>query len=405
MPGEFDYRTRSLRASNQGRMPLKQIIVSLFCPLGPVSLQEKIISALGAFIGIFAAAFLSQNFGAKAAPLLIASMGASSVLLFAAPHTPMAQPWPFVGGHLVSALIGVTCFLFIPAPLAAAAAAVALAIFVMHLTNSLHPPGGATALAMVIGGVEMHRLGYDAVLDPVGFNVVVLMAVALLVNNLSPGRRYPMLSPVTAVEKTISPLVFGRMKLSRDDLKRALKDMNAYIDVAEKDLEEIYNHALLHAMRRRMGEVTCHDIMTSDVATAEYGDELAAVWEMLRQRRLKGVPVVDRTCRVIGIVTIVDFLKHVDKTQQAQPLFFDRLRASIRRTSGLTTDKPEVVGEIMSAPVITAREDTHILSLIPLFSSHNIHHVPIVDQEGRVTGMVTQTDLSVALYRYWAAMP
>jgi CBS domain-containing membrane protein len=141
------------------------------------------------------------------------------------------------------------------------------------------------------------------------------------------------------------------------------------------------------------------------VGTAEFGDELAAVWEMMRQRKLKGVPVVDRARRVIGIVTIVDFLKRVDKTQQAHPQVLDRMRAFIRRTTGLTSDKPEVVGEIMSAPVMTAREDTHIVSLIPLFSEHNIHHVPIVDKQGRVTGMVTQTDLSVALYRYWAAMP
>ena len=385
-------------------MPLKQIIVSLFCPSGPVSLREKIISAAGAFLGIFAAAFISKNFGVKAAPLLIASMGASSVLLFAAPHSPMAQPWPFAGGHLISALIGVSCFLLIPEPLAAAAAAVALAIFGMHLANCLHPPGGATALAMVIGGMEMHQLGYGAVLEPVGLNVVVLMIIALIVNNISPGRRYPLLSPATAGEKMPS-LAFGRMTLDKEDITSALKEMNAYIDVAEKDLEEIYTRALLHAARRRMGEVTCREIMTRDVATAEFGDELASVWEMMRQRKIKGVPVVDRTRRVIGIVTIVDFLNRADKTQQTHPLFFDRLRAFIRRTSGLTSDKPEVVGEIMSAPVITAREDTHIVSLIPLFSGHNIHHVPIVDQEGRVTGMVTQTDLSVALYRYWAAMP
>ena len=382
-------------------MPLKQIIASLFRPSGRVSLREKIISAIGAFLAIFLAAFLSKSFGAKAAPLLIASMGASSVLLFAAPHSPMAQPWPFVGGHLISALIGVTCFLYIPDPFAAAAAAVAFAIFVMHLTNSLHPPGGATALAMVIGGVEMHRLGYGAVLDPVGLNVVVLMVIALIVNNLSPGRRYPLLPTATPV----SGMVMDRSALNKEDIESALKEMNAYIDVAKEDLEQIYARASLHAVRRRMGEVTCRDIMTRDVGTAEFGDELATVWEMMRERKLKGVPVVDRTRRVIGIVTIVDFLKRVDKTQHPHPPFFDRLRSFIRRTSGLTSDKPEVIGEIMSAPVMTAREDTHIVSLIPMFSEHNIHHVPIVDEDGRVTGMVTQTDLSVALYRYWAAMP
>ena len=388
-------------------MSFKQIIASLFHASAPVSIREKIISAVGAFLGIFLTALFSKSLGGKAAPLLIASMGASSALLFAAPHTPMAQPWPFVGGHLISALIGVTCFLFIPDPLAAAAIAVALAIFAMHLMNCLHPPGGATALAMVISGQEMHALGYGAILSPVGLNIMTLMIIALIVNNLLPGRRYPVLSPAATGEKPATPpaLVFGRMTLTKEDIESALKDMNAFIDVAEGDLEEIYARASLHHMRQQMGEVTCRDIMKRDVATAEYGDELATVWEMMRQRKLKGVPVIDRARRVIGIVTIVDFLKRVDKTQHPHPRILEHMRSFIRRATGETTDKPEAVGQIMSAPAMTAREDTHIVALIPLFSEHNIHHVPIVDREGRITGMVTQTDLSVAMYRYWAAMP
>ena len=71
----------------------------------------------------------------------------------------------------------------------------------------------------------------------------------------------------------------------------------------------------------------------------------------------------------------------------------------------MTANKPEAVGQIMSSPAITAPEDAHIVSLIPLFSEHHIHHVPIVDRDRRLVGMVTQTDLTVALYRYWAAMP
>lgn len=387
-------------------MSLKQIIASLFRASAPVGHKEKIVSAISAFVAILLTGILSSSLGHSALPLMIASMGASSVLLFAAPHSPMAQPWSFVGGHMVSALIGITCYMLIPNPFVAAALAVALAIFAMHWLRCLHPPGGATALAMVISGQELHALGYGALLSPVGLNVITMMILALAVNNLFPGRRYPMLLPAATGEKPTPPaLAFGRMTLNKEDIESALKDMNAYIDVAEKDLEEIYSRASLHHMRRHMGEVTCRDIMARDVATAEYGDELATVWETMRQRKLKGVPVVDRARRVIGIVTIVDFLKRVDKTQHPHPLFLDRLRAFIRRTTGLTTDKPEVVGQIMSAPAMTAREDTHIVSLIPLFSEHNIHHVPIVDKDGRVTGMVTQTDLSVALYRYWAAMP
>lgn len=385
-------------------MALKSIISAFFHATAPVSLKEKIISAAGAFIGVLATAFISAGLGDSATPLMIASLGASSVLLFAASHSPMAQPWSVVGGHLVSALVGVTCFRFIPDIYAAAAVAVALAIFVMHLLNCLHPPGGATALAMVIGDGELHRLGYGAVLNPVGLNVLVVLAAALIFNNLFLHRRYP--SQLARDKKSPAgpPLAFGSNTLKKEDIENALKEMNVYIDVTGPDLERIYTHASLNSMRRRMGEIRCRDIMTRDVVTAEYGDELAAVWETMRKRKLKGVPVVDRARRVIGIITIVDFLKRVD-THHELPRIIDRMRAFIRRTHGLTSDKPEVVGQIMSSPVLTAREDTHIVSLIPLFSEHHIHHVPIVDKHDRVTGMVTQTDLSVALYRYWAAMP
>ena len=386
-------------------MSYKQIIASLFHVSAPVGHREKLIAAVSAFIGILFTGILSSSLGHSAMPLMIASMGASTVLLFAAPHTPMAQPWSFVGGHMLSAAIGIACFKFIPSPFFAAALAVALASFVMHGLHCLHPPGGATALAMVLGGPELQALGYGALLSPVGLNVLVLLIIALSVNNMFPGRRYPML-PHAAGEKAAPPsaLTFGRAVLTRDDIETALKDMNAYIDVTEEDLEQIYARASLHHMRQRMGEVTCGAIMTRDVVTAERNDKIETVWETMRQRNLKGVPVVDGDKRVVGMVTIVDFLKRVDQPP-ARPGLLGRLRSLLHRITGLSVGRAETIGEIMSAPVMTAREDTHIVSLIPLFSEHNIHHVPIVDREGRVQGMVTQTDLSVAMYRYWAAMP
>jgi CBS domain-containing membrane protein len=385
-------------------MPLKKIVTSLIHTSAPVSLSEKIISALSAFLGILLTGILSSSLGHSAVPLMIASMGASSVLLFAAPHSPMAQPWSFVGGHLISALIGVTCFKLVPGAFVAAAVAVALAIFAMHFLHCLHPPGGATALAMVISGQEVHALGYGAVLAPVSLNVFTLLVIALFVNNMFPGRRYPMPPPVAGEKPTSPPaLTLGRMALTKGDIEDALKEMNAYIDVTEEDLEQIYTRASLQHMRKQMGEVYCRDIMVRDIATAEYGDEVETVWETMRRRKLKGVPVIDRARRVIGVITIVDFLKRAD-THHPHSRFIDRLREFIRRTPGPSAAKPESVGEIMTSPAVTATEDMHIVSLIPLFSQHNIHHVPIVDHERRLVGMVTQTDLSVALYRYWAAM-
>jgi len=386
-------------------MNLRVMLANLLFASAPVSSVEKIISAGCAFLAILLTAILSSSFGQSVTPLLIAPMGASAVLLFAAPHAPMAQPWSFIGGHLVSAVIGVACAKFIPNLYFAAAVAAALAIFAMHVLRCLHPPGGATALVAVIGGVQVHALGYGFVLMPVGLNVMVMFVLALTLNNMLPGRRYPVAIPATPKEKPepVPVLGFGRVILSHEDLKDALKEMNAFIDVTEDDLADIYTKASMHSMRRRMGEIYCRDIMVRDVVTAEYGDELGAVWEKMRARKLKGVPVVDRAQRVIGIVTIVDFLKRTDT--HAKSHLFDRFRAFIRRTPGETSVKPEVVGEIMSASPITVTENMHIVSLVPIFSEHNIHHIPIVNEEKRLVGMVTQTDLTVALYRHWAAIP
>ncbi|HYA39615.1 MAG TPA: HPP family protein, partial [Candidatus Methylomirabilis sp.] len=113
---------------------IKGHIGSFFRAAAPVSVREKAVSAIAAFFGILFTGILSASLGHSALPLMVASMGASSVLLFAAPHSPMAQPWSFVGGHLISAVIGVTCYKIVPGAFVAAAVAVSLAIFAMHVT-------------------------------------------------------------------------------------------------------------------------------------------------------------------------------------------------------------------------------------------------------------------------------
>ena len=106
---------------------------------------ERLVSAMGGFIGIFLVYGLSQHFlAAPDAPLMVASMGASAVLLFALPHGPLSQPWPLLGGHTLSALIGVSCAKFLPDQMLAAACAVALSIAMMQFLRCLHPPGGVS---------------------------------------------------------------------------------------------------------------------------------------------------------------------------------------------------------------------------------------------------------------------
>lgn len=158
-----------------------------------VSLSEVVWSWLGSFVGIGAVAGLNDGFlQGTDLLLIIGSFGASAVLIYGATKSPLAQPRNLLGGHVISAVIGVTVAkLCAFAPWLAAALAVSLSIAAMHLTRTLHPPGGATALIAVIGGPKIQQLGYVYVFLPVAAGALVMLAVALVVNNLAPQRRYP----------------------------------------------------------------------------------------------------------------------------------------------------------------------------------------------------------------------
>lgn len=119
-------------------------------------------------------------------PLLIGSFGASAVLLFGAAESPLAQPRNLIGGHIVSSVVAVTIVSMGGEGAYAIALAVGIAIFLMCLTRTIHPPGGATALI----GVQCHA-GPIFILLPVLFGALILLAVALFTNNVVHHRQYP----------------------------------------------------------------------------------------------------------------------------------------------------------------------------------------------------------------------
>lgn len=158
-----------------------------------VSLSEIIWSWIGAFLGISAVAFVHYNVITETDLVMVAgSFGASAVLIYGAIKSPLAQPRNLIGGHIVSAIIGVACYqLFNDYMWFAAAVSVATAIAMMHATKTLHPPGGATALIAVIGSDKIHNLGFLYVIVPIGVGALIMLAVALLINNIPKNRRYP----------------------------------------------------------------------------------------------------------------------------------------------------------------------------------------------------------------------
>jgi len=174
--------------------------------------------------------------------VVIASMGASAVLLFAVPHGPLSQPWALGCGHLISAFIGVSCYQLIPDMYLAAPAAVGVSITIMYYLRCMHPPGGATALSAVISGPSVHELGYQFMVTPVLLNVVIIFSVALAFNFIFPWRRYPSMLMRYGEETNneYKPTLEG---LGRYQLESALRQMDQFIDISSDDLEQIFQLA------------------------------------------------------------------------------------------------------------------------------------------------------------------
>ena len=151
---------------------------------------QVLVAWLGAFAGIGLTVLLVELFP-NMQLLVIGSFGASAVLLFAAPRAPFSQPRNLIGGHVISAIVGVACFRYLPDLLfVQESAAVATAIALMMLTRTVHPPGGATALIAVIGPEAIRGMGW-AYVFPVLVGALALLLVALLSNNLFEARSYP----------------------------------------------------------------------------------------------------------------------------------------------------------------------------------------------------------------------
>jgi CBS domain-containing membrane protein len=261
----------------------------------------------------------------------------------------------------------------------------------------MHPPGGALALSIVLAGAPgLAGAGGEVAL--VAENVAAILAAALLVNNLIPGRCYPYCR-VKAREnphrtRDVTPL--QRAGLTHADLGAAIKSLDTFVDVQEDELVRLYNLAVDHAFDRQLA-LSCADIMSRDIVTVRFATDLEDAWKLLRAHKIKAMPVVDNFDRPIGIVTVADYLRQLDDTTAAGLAV--RLQGLLRRTPGATSEKAEVVGQIMTASLHTARADTPISELVHQLAENNLHHIPVLDGAGRVAGMITQSDLIAALYK------
>jgi CBS-domain-containing membrane protein len=228
-------------------MIIKPFLHSFKPHVAQTSVAEKLRSGLAGGIAILLLTLVLHYLPQAGFPLLVvSSMASSAALLYATPHSPLAQPWNLFGGHVVSALAGVACSLLIPEPTLAAGAAVGSAILLMQFMNCLHPPSAATALMMVLGYSQFHGMPWQWAIAVVVVNTGILLLLALVINNLLPGRSYPM--RVQHEQTLPSPAPF--ISLEKTDFTWALNQIDSVIDVSEEDLVEIYRLALQQAQAR-----------------------------------------------------------------------------------------------------------------------------------------------------------
>ena len=374
-------------------------LTSIFPAPGSTDRFEKMRACAGALFGLVlcGAASVVVLGDAPGTIWLVAPMGASAVLLFAVPASPLAQPWSIIGGNVIAAIIGVTCAKLIGSPMLAAGIAGATAIGAMFALRCLHPPSGAVALTAVLGGPAVHAMGYDFVLVPVALNSLLLLATALFFNNAT-GRRYP--HRVQAAQPnghlTRDSLPTERLGMIAEDLDTVLARYNQVLDISRDDLESILIETERQVYLRRFGVTHCGDIMSRDVVSVAFGTELQTAWDLLHDQHLPALPVVDRGNHVVGIITKADFIDHANLSLQAG--FAKRLAKFLTPVRHSHSIKPEVVGQIMRKQVYSAAENQPIVELVKLMSDAGVHAMPVLDATRKLVGMVTQSDLVAALY-------
>ena len=340
----------------------------IFRPILPgATARGRIFACLGAIVGVGLSGLIGALFhgDGEALPWLVAPMGASAVLLFAVPASPMAQPWPIIGGNGLSALVGFAVGTAIGHGAIACGIAVGLAIGVMSVTRSLHPPGGAAALTGALGSPLVAAAGWWFWLAPVALNAVVLVGVGWAFHRLA-GHPYP--HPRAPEGPSTDPLPSRRVGVREEDLEEAIADLGETYDIDREDLRVLLGQIEQRVLARRNPDLTCGEIMSRDVISVVREADPSVARKLLLDTGVRLLPVLDREGRPIGGVG---------------------LRELAQRGGS--------VDELMTPP-LTVVPDRQALSLIgPLTDGHRHAAMVVDDETGRLLGLVTQADLLAAL--------
>ncbi len=348
------------------------------------------------------------------APIIIASMGAAAVLMFAAPGSPMAKPWAFVVGNIASAFVGVTVFKVLGDGLMSGPIAVAFAIGLMHVLRCQHPPGGATALLAVIGGADIHALGYAYVVTPVAINVAAFLLLVILHRRLlaylasrneSQHLILRVLADATSATDTQRP-ASDDGAYNIEDIRWAMKNLDTYIDVAPEQLQQVFQLSLQHGKYRHLQQQHCGEHLCSEAATTEYGASLLQAWQKMSENGYDYLVVLNKAGKVEGKITAAAIIglisdypidhcsnNHLSPADLSIEQLNQLLHKIISPSSSLHSYRPEVVGQLMQ-PI--EQVDQH-KPLHEAVLQRSDDCVAVVDSEERYRGCLRFNENMIAL--------
>ncbi len=333
--------------------------------------RDFVLGGLGAFLGIGLSGLLvALGVDSSQSPLIVAPIGASAVLVFAVPSSPLAQPWAVVGGNVISCLVALAAIRVVPDPFLVTAVAVGAAIIVMSIMRCLHPPGGAVALLTALA--EHHKIPFDlmSAFLPIGADSLLLVMVGLIFHRFS-GHSYPHVPAASrkSAHGTADAPPLRRAGIRAHDLDAVLGEMHESFDIDREDLEELLWRLEERAFARTKGAPRCADIMSRDIVSIPHDATVAEARETMLSRRLRCLPVVNRLGVYAGMVEA----RH------------------------LIEDAALVAAVMTTAPV--ARPDSPVLDFAADFASGGVYELVVVDPDYRIVGLITQTDMLAALLR------
>lgn len=337
--------------------------------------KERILSGVGALCGLAISSLISWYVLGGINAWYIAPMGASSVLLFAVPNSPLAQPWNVIIGNILAGVIGVTCTQLLSDSTTAFSLAVGFAIFMMMTTDSLHPPSGAVAITAVLGGDAVHRLGFHFILYPVLLNSILLLLFAVFFNRLI-GRHYPLTAHLN--ERSKDPTPTQKVSIQPKDIEYALDHHTELLDISQYDLEKIILQAQVHANERSMSTFVCQDIMSRDVIRLHEEDDIYQALDKFKSVNLMSLPVVNAQEKLVGTLALYEVVEW------------------FKGATDPRNSWQHYVKQIMSRRVVTVEPSQPIQDLVPYFVEKSFNYIPVVEQE-RLIGIVSRADMIAAL--------